>query len=75
MQGLAVLSGTCSPHYNEREKDYKDAVLKLGIENAVGIENDCAIEYENGARSRVISAGGKAFLLKSENGQVLEEEI
>ena len=75
LKGLGVLAGTCSPHYNEREKDYKDAIKKHGIAEAVGIENDCAIEYVDGKRNKIISAGGKAYLLKSENDSVKSEEL
>lgn len=75
LKGLGVLSGTCSPHYNEREKDYKEALIKMNIPQAVGIENDCAIEYVNGERSKVISSGGKAYLLKNENGEIISEEL
>lgn len=75
LKGLGVLQGTCSPHYNEREEDYKMAIKNHGIAEAVGIENDCAIEYVDGKRNKIISAGGKAYLLKSENDSVKSEEL
>lgn len=73
LQGLGVLQGTCSPHYNEREVDFKQALKNIDTPFAFGIENDCALEFINGALSRSISSGGKAVKLTREQNDIKEE--
>jgi len=75
MQGMGVLEGTCSPHYNDRRPDFQQALLSAGIDRAIGIENDCAVEFCDGVMTNVISAGGKAFRLTVRDGIVTEEAL
>ncbi|MGI6594687.1 MAG: Type 1 glutamine amidotransferase-like domain-containing protein [Christensenellales bacterium] len=67
-QGLSILKGTMSPHYNYR-KEF-DHIAK-NLELAYAVEDDCALLFENESLINVYSAGGKAF--KFSNG--IKEEI
>ena len=74
-KGLGVLDGAMCPHFNEREKDFTNALKKGVINGAYCVENDCAIEFVNGKFTKVISAGGKAYYLKNDNGVIIKEEL
>ncbi len=74
-KGLGVLDGTMCPHYNEREKDFLEAMKNSSVPFAYAVENDCAIEFVNGKLSKVISAGGKAYTLTNANGKIEKVEI
>ncbi|MBR2499299.1 MAG: peptidase E [Clostridia bacterium] len=74
-KGLGVLDGAMCPHFNEREKDFTNALKKGVINGAYCVQNDCAIEFVNGKFTKVISAGGKAYYLKNDNGVIIKEEL
>ena len=74
-KGLGVLNGTMCPHFNEREEDFTKAMLSNNISSAYAIENDCAIEFTNGELTKSISAGGKAYILTNNNGEICKTEI
>lgn len=75
ISGLGVLDGVCCPHYNEREKDFSLAMLNNKIQSAYAIENDCALEFVNGKLTKSISSGGKAYLIKNFDNNIVKEEI
>ena len=74
-KGLGVLEGAMTPHFNEREKDFIDAMIKSEIPWAYGVENDAAIEFTDGKLTKVLSSGGKVFKLINENGTIIKEEL
>ncbi len=74
-KGLGVLEGTMCPHFNEREKDFTEAMIKNEVKSAFCVENDCAIEFVNGFPTKSISSGGKAYLLEYVDGKVIKREI
>jgi dipeptidase E len=74
-KGLGVLDGAMCPHFNEREKDFTDALKKGVINGAYCVENDCAIEFVDGKFSKVISAGGKAYYVTLDGEQVIKSEL
>ncbi len=74
-KGLGVIDGALCPHYNEREKDFGDAFIKSSLRKAYCLENDCAIEFINGEFSKVITAGGNAYLLEKEGEQTVKRQI
>ena len=74
-KGLGVLKGAMCPHFNEREKDFIPAMKSHKVPWAYAIENDCAIEFVNGEFTKSISAGGKAYMIKNDNGTIVKEEI
>jgi len=73
--GLNVLDGMMCPHFNEREEDFLKAFVKSEKEFSYCVENDCALEFINGEPKKVISAGGKAFIVKNTDNGVKKEEI
>ena len=75
LDGLGIIDGACSPHFNEREVDYVDAFINKGLTFGYGIENDCALEFTDGKLTKVISSGGKAYSIKAVDGQVVKTEI
>lgn len=74
-KGLGVLDGCMCPHFNDREQDFLDALSKGELDGAYCVENDCAIEFENGKYSRTISAGGKAFYVSKINDKISKTEL
>ncbi len=74
-QGLGVLDGVFCPHFNEREGDFIPAMIKGGIDKAYAVENDCALEFVNGELIKSISAGGKAYEITNQNGDIVKREI
>ncbi len=74
-KGLGILDGTACPHFNERETDFTNNMIKNNIEWAFAIENDGAIEFVNGEFSKSITSGGKAYKLTNLNGSVTKKEI
>ncbi len=73
--GLNFLQGTITPHYNERVEDFDQTIINDKIESAIAIENDCAVEFVNGKITKSISCGGKAFIIKNENGVLTKTVI
>ena len=74
-KGLGVLDGTMCPHFNEREKDFTNAMISNNISCAYAVENDAAIEFTNGQFTRAINGGGKAYMLTNENCKVIKREL
>ena len=74
-KGLGVLDGAMCPHFNEREKDFTDALKKGVIKGAYCVENDCAIEFVDGKFNRVIEGDGKAYILSIDGDAVLKKEL
>ncbi len=75
LDGLGILDGVCSPHFNVREADYTEKFAQENLSWGYGIENDCAIEFTDEKPTKVITSGGKAYKLTLVNGQVVKEEI
>ncbi|MBQ8426597.1 MAG: peptidase E [Clostridia bacterium] len=74
-KGLGLLDGTMCPHFNEREKDFTDAMIKNGIKRAYCVENDSAIEFVNGVLTKSISSGGKSYILTNDDGKIIKSEF
>ena len=74
-KGLGVLDGAMCPHFNEREQDFIPAMKKHSLPWAYAVENDCAIEFVNGEFTKSISAGGKAYKIINDNGEIIKQEI
>ncbi|MBQ3116685.1 MAG: peptidase E [Clostridia bacterium] len=69
-KGLGILEGAMCPHFNEREQDFVEALKKGSLKGAYCVENDCALEFIDGKFSKVISAGGNAYIIKNNNGEI-----
>ena len=75
-KGLGWLSGTVSPHYNERVLDFDDIIRSMPEgSSAYGIENLAAIEFVNGELTRSITCGGKAYIIKNNGDEIIKTEI
>lgn len=74
-KGLGVLKGAMCPHFNEREQDFIEALKKGSLKGAYCVENDCALEFIDGEFKGVISAGGKAYYISNENGELIKKEL
>lgn len=73
--GLGWLDGVCCPHYNERIEDFHLNILEKDIKNAIGIENNSAIVYENGKLIGSLSSGGKSYMIRNNLGSIERYEI
>lgn len=74
-KGLGIIEGAMCPHFNEREKDFTDAMIKSSIPFAYAVENDCALEFVDGKLIKSISSGGKAYILSNNGGKIDKKEI
>ena len=73
--GLKVIDGMMCPHFNEREKDFIPAFSSSEKEFSYCVENDCALEFTNGKLTNVLSSGGKTYMVKKVNGEIIKEEL
>ena len=72
--GLGRLRGAATPHYNQRS-EYDEVALRQGYPLSYAIEDDAAILFEDEAPVGALSAGGKAYRLRIEDGNLRKEEI
>lgn len=75
LKGLGLLKGLCSPHFDNRESDYSEAILNGDFNCGYGIGNDSALEFTDGKLTRVLSSGGKSFVLSRDGGALSKTEI
>ena len=74
-KGLGLLDGAMCPHFNEREKDFTETVIKEGIKSAYCVENDAALVFKNGKFERSLSAGGNAYLMENDGGKITVKRL
>ena len=72
-EGLNWISGIISPHYNLRALDF-DEIILYNNRDAVGLEDNSAVEIVNGTIVRSLSCGGNAYRLHPTDG-ILQKEI
>ena len=68
--GLGVVGGLVTPHFNLREKDFFDAMIKGGYTSAYAIEDNAALVFNDGRPVRSLSSGGRAWLITQNNGRI-----
>lgn len=68
--GLGVLDGLCCPHYDDRQKDFDDGLIKNGYNEGYGIENLSALVFKNERLQGSVSCGGSSYLIRNNNGVV-----
>lgn len=73
--GLGILKGTMSPHFNDREVDYTKALIDNNLSFGYGVENDSAIVFKNGEPYKTLSSGGKVFTLKNTDGNIEKTQL
>ena len=66
---LGWVKGKISPHYDERMLDFDEIVL-YNRWCAWGLENNSALEMQDGEPARSISAGGRVMLLDASSGEL-----
>lgn len=75
-KGLGWLTGTVSPHYNERVNDFDEILLQRGKGTvAYGIENLSALEFVNGELTRSINCGGSSYMIENDGENLIKKII
>ena len=74
-KGLGIIDGAICPHFNEREKDFTETVIKENIKSAYCIENDSALVFANGKFEKSLSSGGNAYIMTNDNGIITKTKI
>lgn len=72
--GLNWVKGIISPHYAHRALDFDQKILYTN-QDAIGLDDNSAIEVVNERVVRSISGGGNAYRLHAENGTVCRSVI
>ena len=73
-KGLGWLSGTISPHYNERAVDFDEVMRSMPQGTcAYAIENLSALEFVNGELTRSISCGGNSYIVENNGSELVKK--
>lgn len=75
MPAMGMLEGTACPHYDERQKDFDEAILSGKSKKAYAFENLSAEVFEGGVPVKTISAGGSVYVLENENGEISKKRL
>jgi peptidase E len=75
MKGLGILDGCMCPHFDDREKDFLEALKKGDIKSCYCVENNSAIEFVDGKFTKSITSGGKAYLITYDGENIAKKEI
>lgn len=73
LDGLGLLDGLASPHYNER-KEFDSVATKAGI-RSYALDNNSAAVFVNGSLIGSLTSGGKAYELILQSNTLLKKEI
>lgn len=73
--GIGLLKGTCSPHYNQRKVDFDENLVKNNIDNAFAICDDSAVVFCDEKPIGYLSSGGVAYFLRNNNGKIETFEL
>ena len=73
MQGWGLVRGMMSPHYNLRP-EFDSVVAGLGV-RAYAIEDNCAVHWADETPCRVVTTGGKAYVLDATEGPLVRTEL
>lgn len=73
-KGLNLVKGVISPHYGSRMLDF-DKIVCYNYDCAYGLEDDSAIVIEDGKIVGSVSAGGTAWRIERENGELKKTAI
>lgn len=74
-KGLGILEGAMCPHFDEREKDFTETVIREKIPKAYCVENNAALVFIDGRFEKTLSSGGRAYILVNEEGKLYKEEL
>jgi hypothetical protein len=67
--GLNWIKDTISPHYNLRALDF-DEIISYNKQDAIGLEDNAAIEITDGRIVRSLNGGGRAYRLHVSEGKI-----
>lgn len=73
--GLGIIDGAMCPHFNDREKDFMENMIKFNIPSAYCVENDSALVFVNGKLKTAISSGGNSYILENNNDKIKKIKI
>ncbi|NCA66812.1 MAG: peptidase E [Clostridia bacterium] len=73
IEGLGIIEGFVSPHYEERVEF--DKVVLANNTPAIGLESNSAIVIRNGKIDGALTSGGKAYHLIPDKGVLIKEQI
>jgi len=73
-KGLGTLKGAATPHYNSRP-EFDEVAKSKGYPLSYAIEDDAAILFEDEAPVGALSAGGNAYRLTFEQGEIRKERF
>ena len=73
--GLGVIKGTISPHYNHRREDFKATMLSHNVPCAYAVEDDAALVFTDGEFSGALTSGGSAYFLTNDGGSIIEKKL
>ena len=74
-KGLGIIDGCMCPHFDDREKDFFEALTKGDIKSCYCVENNCAIEFVDGVFTKSIKSGGKAYFVTYDGEKIDKKEI
>ena len=72
-EGRGLLRGLMSPHYNQRP-EFDEVVVKQRA-MAYAVEDKCALHWRDETLLRVVTCGGKAYLLDATQGILDKKEL
>ena len=75
MKGLGVLKGLVCPHFDVRREDFLRAFAASEHTRALCIEKNCAVVFDDGEITRVLSCGGHAYTVCKEADGVVCREL
>jgi dipeptidase E len=80
LECLGFLAGSCSPHYDseiQRRPDFQRLIQQGKILPGYGIEDSAAIQFNDGAMTRVVCSveGKQAYKVFEEGGKIVETAL
>ncbi|HCU56490.1 MAG TPA: peptidase E [Clostridiales bacterium] len=73
-KGLGLLKGAATPHYNSRT-EFDQVAKEQGYSLSYAIEDDAAILFEDESPVGALSAGGSAYRLTLDGGEIKKESL
>ena len=74
-KGLGIIDGCMCPHFDDREKDFFEALKAGDIKSCYCVENNSAIEFVDGVFTKSISSGGKAYFVTYDGEKIDKKEL
>lgn len=73
MDGLGIIKGFVSPHYDERAEF--DRVVLESTTPALALENNSAAVFVNGVLKGALTSGGTVYTLTPDSGKLLKQAV